>query len=242
MSVYPIMVVAVLPGTGTSWHAGGTGTRDSVPGVLCGLSYSCCHGVPWRWGLWSRWGCEMTPEKGLCACPPEPLARWHLGSSLARWLTSSLPSAPSQGHKCLGQEGFGVLGPAARGELVSPQTGTGACAAVAGHCAVATFCEGLFLFPSFSTHGTCYPKWLPCPHTVEPCLLRPLPCPRVMGHGWLPAAGQQVWRSRGMEEPKLGQSGGDSMGWHGVAWLIMGSQPWGETEECKFLQAQGRMC
>lgn len=31
------------------------------------------------------------------------------------------------------------------------------------------------------------------------------------------------------------------MGWHGVAWLIMGSQPWGGTEECKFLQAQGRM-
>lgn len=31
------------------------------------------------------------------------------------------------------------------------------------------------------------------------------------------------------------------MGWHGVAWLIMGPQPWGGTEECKFLQAQGRM-
>lgn len=32
------------------------------------------------------------------------------------------------------------------------------------------------------------------------------------------------------------------MGWHGVAWLMMGSQPWGGIEESKFLEAQGRMC
>lgn len=40
-----------------------------------------------------------------------------------------------------------MLGPAARGELVSPQPGTGVCAAVVGHCAVATLHEGVVPVP-----------------------------------------------------------------------------------------------
>lgn len=36
-----------------------------------------------------------------------------------------------------------MLGPTARGELMSPQTGMGVHAAVVGHCAVTTLCEGV---------------------------------------------------------------------------------------------------
>lgn len=42
--------------------------------------------------------------------------------------------------------------------------------------------EGVVPVPSCCTHGTWYPMWLLCLHTVKPCLIEPLPCPWVMGH------------------------------------------------------------
>lgn len=53
--------------------------------------------------------------------------------------------------------------------------------------------------------------------------------------------------SAGVEIPWYGEAKSWTIwrGQHEIAWgglAEMGSQPWRGTEECKFLQAQGRMC
>lgn len=151
VSVHPTMAVAVLPGTGSSWHAGGTGARDGVPGVLCGLLYCCCHRGPWRRGFWSCWGCEVTPEQGLCVGPPECLAggTWAFVSTVAGKFLG-LPST-SGAISALARRVLGAGLSSQRGVGVTPAWHGGVC------------CSGGTLCCCYTLRGGCS-----CSHPAVP--------------------------------------------------------------------------
>lgn len=125
----------------------------------------------------------MTQEQGLCADPPRALGRWHLGSLLALVADKLFALLSTSGAiRALARESFGCWAPLPEGSWCHPKTGMGVCAAVVGHCAITTLCDGAVPVPILLYAWDMVPQ-VPFPHRVKPCLIKPLPCPWVTVQG-----------------------------------------------------------
>lgn len=149
---------------------------------------------------------------------PRALGKWHLGSLLAQVADKLFALYSTSGTiSALSRRVLGAEPNSQRGAGVTPDWHGGVCHGGGTLCHHHTLRGGCSCsYPAVPMgHGT--PKWLLYPHTVKSCLIKPLPCPWVMGRDCQQLVSRcgdpMVWRSQILDN--LEGTAWDGMGWPG---------------------------